>query len=56
MRVALARHDEILRETIDAHGGYVFKTIGDAFCAAFSIAPDALKAALEAQRAILSEE
>jgi class 3 adenylate cyclase len=29
MRVALARHDEILRETIEAHGGYVFKTIGD---------------------------
>jgi class 3 adenylate cyclase len=56
MRVALARHDEILRETIEAHGGYVFKTIGDAFCAAFSIAPDALKAALETQRALLSQD
>jgi predicted ATPase/class 3 adenylate cyclase len=56
MRVALARHDEILREAIEAHGGYVFKTVGDAFCAAFSTAPDALEAALEAQRALFSEE
>jgi predicted ATPase/class 3 adenylate cyclase len=55
MQVALARHDEILREAIEAHGGYVFKTVGDAFCAAFSTAPDALEAALSAQKALLGE-
>jgi class 3 adenylate cyclase len=35
-----------------AHRGHVFKTMGDAFCAAFHTAPDALGAALEAQRAL----
>ena len=54
MRHALARHDEILRSAIEAHNGYVFKTIGDAFCAAFPTAPDALNAVMTAQRAIYS--
>jgi class 3 adenylate cyclase len=38
MRAAVERHDEILRREIEAHCGYVFKTVGDAFCAAFSSA------------------
>ena len=38
MQVALARHDEILRRVTEEHGGYVFKTVGDAFCCAFSTA------------------
>jgi transcriptional regulator with XRE-family HTH domain len=33
---ALARHDAILRQAIAAHGGVVFKTVGDAVCAAFA--------------------
>jgi class 3 adenylate cyclase len=53
MRTALARHDEVLRSAIEAHGGHVFKTVGDAFCAAFPTAPEALGAALSAQRALL---
>src|ERR687898_1959122 len=53
MRAALARHDEILRSVIEAHGGHVFKTVGDAFCAAFPTAPEALDVALAAQRALL---
>jgi predicted ATPase/class 3 adenylate cyclase len=56
MQTALARHDEILRGTTEQHGGYVFKTVGDAFCAAFQTAPDALEAALEIQRRLLSFE
>ena len=48
MRPALARHDAILREAIRAHGGHVFKTMGDALCAAFSTAPEALAAAADA--------
>jgi predicted ATPase/class 3 adenylate cyclase len=55
MKAALARHDEILRAAIETHGGYVFKTVGDAFCAAFSTAPDALEATLSAQRALSAE-
>ena len=56
MQTALARHDEILRNAIEERGGYVFKTVGDAFCAAFATAPDALEAALVAQRTLLSGE
>ena len=55
MRVALARHDEILRSAIEERGGYVFKTVGDAFSCAFRTAPDALEAALDAQRLLLEE-
>ena len=56
MQAALARHDELLRRAIEQHGGYVFKTLGDAFCCAFPTAPDALEAALEAQRLLLKEQ
>jgi class 3 adenylate cyclase/tRNA A-37 threonylcarbamoyl transferase component Bud32 len=55
MQSALARHDEILKNVIVAHDGYVFKMVGDACCAAFSSAPKALEAALWAQRAISRE-
>src|SRR3989442_8982406 len=55
MRLALARHDQLLREVIERHNGYVFKTMGDAFCAAFSTAAEALHAALEAQLWLLGE-
>jgi predicted ATPase/class 3 adenylate cyclase len=49
---ALRRHDALMREAIGAHGGHVFKTIGDAFCCAFDAVPSAVDAAVEAQRAI----
>jgi predicted ATPase/class 3 adenylate cyclase/Tfp pilus assembly protein PilF len=56
MQAALARHDEILRWAIEERGGYVFKTVGDAFCAVFPTAPDTLEAALVAQRELFAEE
>ncbi|HSH78852.1 MAG TPA: adenylate/guanylate cyclase domain-containing protein, partial [Herpetosiphonaceae bacterium] len=52
MRAALAHHDALLRQIIAAHAGTVFKTVGDAVCAVFPTAPQALDAALAAQRAI----
>jgi class 3 adenylate cyclase len=55
MQEALARHDELLRTTIEARDGYVFKTVGDAFCAAFGTATDAAEAALACQLALLEE-
>ncbi len=55
MQAALARHDAILRAAIEAYGGDVFKTVGDAFYAVFTSAPDALDAALTTQRALASE-
>jgi predicted ATPase/class 3 adenylate cyclase len=55
MRLALARHDALLSRTIEAHGGHVFKTVGDAFYAAFLSAAPAIAAAVEAQRALHPE-
>ena len=52
MSVALAAHDTILRAAIEENGGVVFKTVGDAFCAAFTRPEDALAAALDAQRRV----
>ena len=56
MSAALARHDALMRATLEARSGYIFKTMGDEFCAAFFTAPDAVAAALDAQRAILGED
>ena len=56
MAGALRRHNQLLSEAIAARGGFVFKTVGDAFCAAFARADDALVAALAAQRALQAEE
>jgi predicted ATPase/class 3 adenylate cyclase len=55
MAAALAGHDALVREAIDRHSGYVFMTAGDAFCAAFQTADDALAAACDAQRALANE-
>ncbi|HSK66101.1 MAG TPA: adenylate/guanylate cyclase domain-containing protein, partial [Anaerolineales bacterium] len=42
-------HDTILRNAIESRNGFVFRIVGDAFCAAFPTAGDALQAALKAQ-------
>ena len=55
MAPALRRHDDLLRAEIEVVGGYVFKTVGDAFCAAFWTPDAAVSAALSAQRALQSE-
>lgn len=55
MRRALARHDEIMRDAIESAQGVVFKTIGDAFCAAFSTASQAVQAAVQAQQSLTTE-
>jgi class 3 adenylate cyclase len=55
MGAALRRHDEILRDAIEQAGGYVFKTAGDSFCAAFSAARAGLDAALTAQRNLAAQ-
>jgi class 3 adenylate cyclase len=55
MRVALARHDALVRAAIVDHGGHVVKTMGDGFHAAFSHAHDAVAAAIDAQRRLQAE-
>ena len=46
----LARHNDILNQSIETHHGFVFRIVGDSFSAAFETASAALSAALEAQR------
>lgn len=55
MAEALRRHDHVLREAITAAGGYVFKTVGDAFCAAFATPHAALESAITSQEQIAHE-
>ena len=52
MGQALERHNAILDAAITAHGGIHFKTIGDAFQAAFPDASSAIAAVVDAQRAL----
>src|SRR5271169_1161143 len=52
MRAALAAHDKVLRKTIQAHGGWLFKHTGDGVCAAFASPRSAVDAAVAAQRAL----
>jgi class 3 adenylate cyclase len=55
MQAAVRRHDELMRAASADRQGHVFKTIGDAFCAAFARAEDAVAAMLAAQRALGAE-
>jgi predicted ATPase/class 3 adenylate cyclase len=55
MKAAVERHDAIVRRAIEAQGGYVFRTEGDAFRAVFTNPTRALAAALQAQRALSAE-
>lgn len=56
MARALDAHNARLRTAMAVHGGYVFKTMGDAFCVAFADPAAALEAALDAARAIAAED
>ncbi len=56
MEPALALHDALMRATLETRRAYIFKTIGDAFCAAFASAADAVAAALDAQRALAAAD
>ncbi|HEV2909428.1 MAG TPA: adenylate/guanylate cyclase domain-containing protein [Candidatus Eremiobacteraceae bacterium] len=56
MKAAVARHEQLMRVAIEQHGGYIFKSMGDAFCVAFPTPPQALRAAVDAQRAVAGED
>jgi predicted ATPase/class 3 adenylate cyclase len=47
---ALVQHDTLLRAVFSQNGGKVFKTVGDAFCVAFELASDGVRATVAAQR------
>ncbi|MGH7549584.1 MAG: adenylate/guanylate cyclase domain-containing protein, partial [Gemmatimonadota bacterium] len=52
---ALERHEQLLREAIEGHGGRIFKNVGDGLFTAFSQAPGAVEAALIGQRSLIGE-
>ncbi len=56
MASALLVHDRVLAEVIAGHGGHVFSTAGDAFCAAFASVAAATSAAAEAQERLIGIE
>ena len=51
MGVALARHEEIVKEILEAHNDYVFKTVEKALCCAFAAATEVLEVALPQEQA-----
>jgi predicted ATPase/class 3 adenylate cyclase len=55
MRAALARHDQILRNAVEARGGQVVKSTGDGLHAVFTAADDAVAAAVDAQCGLSTE-
>jgi predicted ATPase/class 3 adenylate cyclase len=55
MKAALARHDAMLREAVEAHEGRTIKTLGDGILVAFETAAKGVAAALTAQRTLFVE-
>ena len=55
MQAALARHDVLLRNAIEANHGHVIKTTGDGMLAVFASAMDSIIAVVAAQRALQAE-
>jgi predicted ATPase/class 3 adenylate cyclase len=51
-----ARHHAIVKSAIESQNGYIFQVIGDAFCAAFHTAGEALHAAVQAQGNLHNED
>jgi predicted ATPase/DNA-binding CsgD family transcriptional regulator len=56
MAAAVQAHDVIVRSAIERHGGHVFATGADGFCAAFSSAVDAVTAAVGSQRELQGDD
>ncbi|MEO8665670.1 MAG: tetratricopeptide repeat protein [Ignavibacteria bacterium] len=56
MPEVLVRHNDILRHSIETNNGFIFKTIGDAYCSVFENTNDAVKAAVDAQIKLNSEK
>jgi predicted ATPase len=52
MRAALRVHDEVLRDAIESHGGFLFSHTGDGVVAAFASPRSAVDAAVKAQLAL----
>ena len=56
MKVALAKHDSIMKDTIESNNGQIIKTTGDGVHAVFATVIDSINAALDAQRKFQTSE
>jgi predicted ATPase/class 3 adenylate cyclase/Tfp pilus assembly protein PilF len=56
MQKSVERHNQILRQAIEEHGGTAYKIIGDAFQAAFVVPAEAVSAAVAAQQRLIKED
>ena len=52
MRIALARHDALMRDAIESNHGCIVKSTGDGVHAVFAVAADAIAAGVALQRAL----
>lgn len=55
MQAALARHDQLLTEAVESHGGHIVKRTGDGLHAVFATADAAVAAAVAGQRSLIAE-
>ena len=49
---AMTAHDQILHDSVTAHGGAVFKHTGDGICAVFDDAAESMQAAIRGQQSL----
>ncbi len=56
MAQAVEIHDQLVRQSVEAHGGHVFSTAGDSFAAAFHRPAEGLAAAIDAQLAVAAQK
>jgi predicted ATPase/class 3 adenylate cyclase/DNA-binding XRE family transcriptional regulator len=56
MKFAQAKHNAILKASIEGCGGVVFQIVGDSVCASFATAGDAIQAAIRSQTALANED
>ena len=54
MKSALAKHDAILKESVESNHGYLIKTMGDGILAVFESSSDAANATIDSQLALAS--
>lgn len=56
MAEAVELHDQLVRQSVEAHGGHVFSTAGDSFTTAFHRPAEGLSAAIDAQLALAAQK
>jgi predicted ATPase/class 3 adenylate cyclase len=56
MSHAMPHHDELVRDAVESHDGFIVKNAGDGFHAVFATAHDAVTAAVAAQGELLADD